>query len=53
MRAGSLPYAVPIEPDPSTLSDFVAFSGECFKIKNITLVGMPTQSVDLFWVPEL
>lgn len=50
MRAGSLPAAVPVHPDPSTLSDFIAFSGECFRIKNIALIDVPSMSPDMFWV---
>ena len=50
MRAGSLPAAVPIDPDPTTLSDFVAFSGQRFRIINITNVELPGTSADLFWV---
>jgi hypothetical protein len=51
MRAGSLPGAVPINPDPSTLSDFIAFCGECFRIKNINVINLPNVNADLFWVP--
>lgn len=52
MRSGSLPAAVPIDPDPATLSAFVAFSGERFKIINIDIVELPGQSGDLFWVQD-
>ncbi|MFT4098372.1 MAG: hypothetical protein QM651_14735 [Rhodoblastus sp.] len=50
MRSGSLPAAVPIDPDPSTLSEFLAFFGNRFRIINITDVQLPGASADLFWV---
>lgn len=49
MRNGSLPGARPISPDPSTLSDFIAFCGECFKINNIGMIEIPERSPDFFW----
>ena len=53
MRAGgSLPAALPIYPDPTTLSGFVAFCGECFKINNINLLEMPGMTADMFWVEK-
>lgn len=50
MRSGSLPAAVPIEPDPTTLSEFIAFSGERFRIINIGVVELPHHKPDMFWV---
>lgn len=52
MRAGSLPAAIPIHPEPTSLSGFVAFCGECFKISNINLLEMPDVKADLFWVEK-
>jgi len=52
MRNGNLPAARPISPDPSTLSDFIAFCGEYFKINNIGLVETPTRTADLFRVSD-
>jgi len=49
MRTGSLPAALPIHPDPTTLSAFIAFCGECFKINNIRVVEVPGVTTDLFW----
>lgn len=51
MRRGSLPAALPIDPEPATLSQFLDFCGTCFKIKNMTLVE-PPRSPDLFWQPN-
>jgi hypothetical protein len=50
LRGRSLPAAVPIDPEPATLSDFVAFCGETFRISNINLVELPGASLDMFWV---
>jgi hypothetical protein len=50
MRAGSLPAAIPINPDPTTLSEFFAFCGEWFRIVNIGVVEVPPQRPDMFWV---
>jgi hypothetical protein len=52
MRGKSLPAAIAIDPDPQTLSDFVAFSGQCLRISNIHLVEVPEASVDMFWVQK-
>lgn len=52
MRGGSLPAARLINPDPSTLSDFIAFCGDCFKINNISLIEVPSRNADLFWTPD-
>lgn len=52
MRGGSLPAARLINPDPSSLSDFIAFCGECFKINNIGLIEVPSRNADLFWMPD-
>jgi hypothetical protein len=50
MRTGSLPAARPIEPDPPTLSEFFVFSAVRFKILNVSMIELPHQSADLFWV---
>ena len=50
MRGGSLPGAVPIYPDPENLSEFIAFCGKCFRIKNMEFVDLPSMSADMFWV---
>jgi hypothetical protein len=52
MRAGSLPGARPIDPEPSTLSEFIAFCGECFRINNMQMVEVPQRNADLFWTPD-
>lgn len=52
MRNGNLPGARPISPDLSTLSDFIAFCGECFKINNIGLIDIPVRTADLFWTSD-
>jgi len=52
MREGSLPAALPIDPDPTTLSGFIAFCGTSFRITNMRLVAVPERSVDMFWVPN-
>jgi hypothetical protein len=52
MRRGNLPAAVPINPDPATLSEFFVFCGQCFNIENIKLVSLPSRTPDLFWVPN-
>lgn len=51
MRTGSLPGAVPVIPDPSTLSDFIAFCGKCFSLKNANIISLPELMADMFWVP--
>lgn len=51
MRSGSLPAARLINPDPPTLSEFIAFCGECFRISNIDLIEVPSRNVDMFWTP--
>jgi hypothetical protein len=51
MRRGSLPAALPINPDPNTLSDFLAFCANCFRINNMGLVEVP-QSPDMFWLKD-
>lgn len=48
MRRGSLPAALPVDPDPKTLSDFLDFCGRCFRSKNMGLVEVP-ESPDMFW----
>jgi hypothetical protein len=50
MRAGSLPAALPIDPDPATLSEFIAFCGVGFRIVNIGVIELPHQNPDMFWV---
>jgi len=49
---GSLPGARPINPDPTTLSEFVAFCGRCFRITNIDLLEIPQRNADFFWTPD-
>lgn len=51
MRRGSLPAALPINPEPATLSEFLDFCGMCFRIKNMNFVEAP-QSPDMFWVRD-
>lgn len=45
---GSLPAALPLVPDPTTLSEFLDFCGKSFKIKNMNSVEIPG-GPDLFW----
>ena len=52
LRAGSLPAALPIDPDPSTLSKFIAFCGQEFRIRNIELVSLPQATPDFFWTAD-
>jgi hypothetical protein len=49
LRERSLPAAVPILPDPQTLSDFVEVCGKLFRIQNISLIDLPGVSADMFW----
>lgn len=51
-RAKNLPGARPIEPDPGTLSEFIAFSGKCFRIKDVDLINLPPSTADMFWTPD-
>jgi hypothetical protein len=48
----SLPRARPVDPDPSTLTDFLDFSGKCFNISNMSSLKLPTATVDLFWTKD-
>lgn len=47
--SASLPAARPFPWEPSTASEFLAFCGERFKIKDIRLVTLPPVTADLFW----
>jgi hypothetical protein len=47
-----LPAAIRVEKDPGTLSDFLAFCGERFRIKDIDRVTLPALTRDLFWVRD-
>lgn len=49
---GSLPAAVPIEPDLRSLSEFVAFCGKRFRINDLAALRLPSDTGDLFWVPD-
>jgi hypothetical protein len=51
MRISNLPAARPLAPDFATLSDFLAFSGQRFKINDIDRIEPPLISQDLFWTP--
>ena len=45
----SLPYARPLSEEPSTLRDFLDFSGKCFRISNMSSIVLPVGTIDLFW----
>jgi hypothetical protein len=49
MRAGNLPNAQPLPSNLNTLSDFLAFVGKLFNIKDIDRVDLPPVSPDMFW----
>lgn len=49
MRAGNLPAARPFPNNPNALSDFVAFGGKLFRIKDIERIELPQFSPDMFW----
>jgi len=51
MRAGNLPAVRRLDPDPGTLSDFLALCGMRFRINDISRVRLPTVTPDLFWTP--
>ncbi len=52
MRKWNLPRVRGIHPDPKSLSDFLDFSGKCFRIKNISSISLPVATIDLFWTPN-
>jgi hypothetical protein len=49
MRTGNLPNARPFPSDLNTLSDFLAFAGKLFRIKDVHLIELPPVSADMFW----
>ena len=49
MRSGSLPKATPLDPDPDTVSDFLALCGSKFRITDIAVIRIPARPGDLFW----
>lgn len=51
MRAGNLPAVRRLDPDPGTLSDFLAICGVRFSISDMGRVRLPTTTPDLFWTP--
>lgn len=51
LRAGNLPAARPIAPDPKGLNEFIETIGEIFRISDIGLVQMPPPQ-DMFWIPS-
>ena len=51
MRSGNLPGGRGLQPDPETLSDFLALCGVRFRIKDIWRVRPPVMTPDLFWMP--
>ena len=52
MRFGNLPAARPFLSDPNTLSDFLAYGGELFRIKDISRINLPVSGPDIFWGPD-
>ena len=51
LSSGSLPAARPFPWEPITASEFLAFCGERFRIKDISLITLPPLTADLFWAP--
>lgn len=49
---GSLPSARQVRRDPKALQSLLAFSGKMFKIRNMSLINLPSMSGDLFWTPD-
>ena len=41
VRRGSLPIAIPIDPEPKNFRDFLAMVGKAFRIKNIQSIAVP------------
>lgn len=52
MRGTNLPAAVPIAPDFSVLSDFIAFCGKRLRIADMHRIRPPGMPPDMFWTPE-
>ncbi|PAQ09737.1 hypothetical protein CIT26_11910 [Mesorhizobium temperatum] len=52
MRIGNLPAARPINRDPNTLSEFLAFCGQSFRIKDIRRIEPPLITQDIFWTRD-
>jgi hypothetical protein len=52
MRTGNLPAARPVKSDPNTLSEFLAFCGQSFRIKDIDRVEPPLITQDIFWTRD-
>ncbi len=52
MRGSNLPAAIPINDRIETLSSFLAFCGERYRINNIDRIEPPLISPDLFWKPD-
>lgn len=49
MRRTNLPRARPFDIEPGTVSDFLDFSGKCFRINNLSAIALPTATIDLYW----
>lgn len=49
MRSGNLPAARPFQSVPNSLSDFLAFGGERFRINDIGRISVPVSGPDIFW----
>ena len=41
MRAGNLPLAEPVDPDPATFEDFLAFAKKSLKINGLETIARP------------
>lgn len=52
MRSPNLPAALPVAEEIRSLSGFLAFCGERFKINNIDRIEPPLISPDLFWTQD-
>lgn len=52
MKSGNLPAARPINNDLNTLSEFLAYVGKLFRIRDIELVEIPSISPDWLWTAQ-
>ncbi len=47
VRRGTLPIAVPLDPEPANFREFLAIVGKAFRIKNIQCIAVPEWQADL------
>ena len=51
MRAGNLPYAQPLNHEPNSFEELLAFAGKEFRIKNLEMIERPPWRMpDLFGI---